>query len=407
MVILFANKFFFPKGGAETVFFQDRQFCINRGYRVIDFSMHHPNNADSRYSRYFVPNVDYHSQPRSPKGYLEQINTSIDFVYHRKAVQNLKRLIQTQKPQIAHIHNIYHQITPEILPCLKAAGIKILLTLHDYKILCPIYTMYHEGQPCQKCSGGAFWQSVRHRCREKSIGQSMLLCLEAYWHKWRNNYECVDLFICPSRFMEKMMAARFGRKKIVGLENGVDTHQISYSNQDRGYALYFGRLSNEKGLETLLKAHERLFEKKPVVLLVVGDGPLKDELQDQYPAARFLGFQTGPKLRKIIENCGFVIVPSEWYENCSMSVLEAMAFGKPVIAAAIGGLPEQIIHKKNGLLFPPRNIAALSERMETLWENRSYRKQLGIQARWTVEKKYSLHMRNRKLQTIYDRLLYT
>ena len=357
MKIFFANKFFYPKGGSETVFFQERKFLLNNGHKVIDFSMEHPDNLFSEHCDYFAPSVDYRSADKTRKSmsFFKNLRMAINFVHNRKVVQRLTALIQKEKPDIAHLHNIYHQLTPAIIPILKNAGARVVLTLHDYKLICPTYSMFNDGASCNKCEGKYFGQATINRCQEGSYFKSCLLSIEGYWHKWMRSYDKVDLFLCPSQFIGDMVSKyRIDRKRIRVLHNGIDVKIYNCSEQDDEYAIYFGRISKEKGVETLLKAHQSLSNRLP--LKIVGVGPVMPELRKRYLKAEFAGYKTGEELKELIRRASFVVVPSEWHENCSMSVLESMAYGKPIIASRVGGMPEQIEDNKTGLLFEISNF---------------------------------------------------
>ena len=152
--ILFVNKFFFLKGGSETVFFKEREFLKKNGFMVIDFSMKHPQNLVSYYSDFFITNTNYKKKNR---GLWRTFNTMKNFISNKEAVRNINNLVDRTKPDLAHLHNIYHQLTPSIIPVLKKRGIKVILTLHDYKLICPCYFMIKRRKICNQCKGKHFW----------------------------------------------------------------------------------------------------------------------------------------------------------------------------------------------------------------------------------------------------------
>lgn len=396
--ILFANKFFFLNGGSERVFFQERDFLLRNGTKVVDFSMEDPRNFPSDYANYFVSNIDYYST----RGVVSKIKQGVQFVRSAEAVVKLKRLVENEKPDIAHLHNIYHQLTPSIIPVLKRNGVKVVLTLHDGKLICPSYLMLAGGNVCTACKGRSFWKPLVTNCMD-SRGQEILLMIEAYWHKWAGSYEQVELFVSPSRFLAKLISQRVPEEKIRVLHNGIDLDTYSPGSNDHGYALYLGRLSREKGIETLLEAHSKLGNE--IGLKVAGSGPLERELRGRYQHAEFLGYQTGEKIKKTVASSAFVVVPSEWYENCPMVVLEAMAMGKPVIGSRIGGIPEQIDDGRTGFLFEMGNVDELAEKMSMLSRSRDMRIRMGMAARKKVEQEYSLDAHCTKLIKIYEELL--
>lgn len=398
MKILLVNKFFFMNGGSERVFFQERAFFLEKGYDVVDFSMRDARNFPSPFIDFFIPNVSY----RDTHGILNKLKQGVSFVHSSVAVKNIERLITQEKPEIAHLHNIYHQLTPSIIPVLKKHGVNVVLTLHDSKLICPAYLALKNGEICTECEGQYFWKPLTTNCQSSRLG-SLLLSLESLWHKWRGSYDAVDLFLSPSHFLADLISKRIASKKIKVLHNGIDIEEYRPNYCDDGYALYFGRLSKEKGIKTLLKAHNALPGGLP--LKIVGTGPLADELQKLYPQAMFLGYRSGQELNDLIANSAFVVVPSEWYENCSMVVLEAMAFGKPIIGSDVGGIPEQIDDGKTGFLFKMGNANQLAEKMQILSDNPDMRLIMGKAAREKLEKQYSLQAHCDELLSIYYELL--
>ena len=340
MKILMANKFFFHKGGAEIVMFQERDYLLRSGEEVIDFSMQDERNCESPYESHFVSHKDYEGRN------LSKIGPALSLVHSREAVSKIAALIDKMRPDLMHCHNVYHQITPSIISVAKSRGIPVVLTLHDFKPVCPVYLRLRAGLPCSLCLDGEFRQVLMNRCAG-GIGASALLYAEAAIQRWLGSYEKVDRFLAPSRFMRDSALHRFRSEQVELLYNGVDTAKMEVSTRDEGYVLYLGRLSREKGVEILLRAHEAAGTWD---LVVAGTGPLARGLQTRYPNARFVGQLSGQALKASIGGASVIVVPSEWYENCPMSVLEAMAYGKPVVASRIGGIPELVVDGETGLL---------------------------------------------------------
>ena len=399
MKILLANKFFFLKGGAETVFFQERELLIKQEFAVIDFSMEDERNFPSPFSDYFVPNIDYYDQ----KNLQQKIRNALFFVHSPVAVRNIERLIAKEKPEIAHLHNIYHQLTPSIIPVLKKHGVKVILTLHDCKLICPSYlALRSDGNICSLCEGRKFWNPFTTNCQDSRL-QGFLLSAEALWHKWRGSYNGVDLFLSPSRFIADFTSKRITPDRIKVLHNGIDVNEYQPNYENKGYAIFLGRLSKEKGVTTLLRANKMSSSNFP--LKIIGTGPMLDKLNREYPEVEFMGFRSGQELKDLMANAAFIVVPSECYENCSMVVLEAMAMGKPVIGSRIGGIPEQIEDDKTGFLFEMGNAEELAEKMALLRHDDGLKKQMGHAARIKLKQKYSLEEHNRQLLEIYSDLL--
>ncbi|MCI5129965.1 MAG: glycosyltransferase family 1 protein [Candidatus Electrothrix sp. EH2] len=304
---------------------------------------------------------------------------------------------------MAHLHNIYHQLTPSIIRVLKKHNVKVVLTLHDYKLICPFYlALQHNGRKCLECAGNKFWKPVILNCQNSRL-KEILFAIESIFHKWKGSYELVDLFLTPSQFLADLLSSRIASKKIKVLYNGVDINSYLPSYSDQNYALYFGRISKEKGIETLLKTHSKYANTFP--LKVVGTGEMENYFAKKYTDAEFLGYKKCEDLKKIISNAAFVIVPSEWYENCSMTVLEAMASGKAVIGSSIGGIPEQIDDGISGFLFKPGDILDLASKLNILINSVDKRISMGDAARLKIIKKYSLQNHNSNLLKIYNDII--
>jgi glycosyltransferase involved in cell wall biosynthesis len=397
--VLVANKFLFNNGGAEAVLFQEREFLTNTGTEVIDFAMQHGRNIQSPYKAHFVSHQDYRNG-----GSFAKIRGALSLIHSREAVSKLASLIEETQPDLMHCHNIYHQMTPSIVGVAKSRGVPVVLTLHDSKPVCPVHTRMRGEQLCSLCLDGDFHHVLTHRCAEGSIAQSATLYMEAVIQRWLGSYEKVDRFLAPSQFMRESVLGRFSADRVMLLYNGVDVTNISASGRDKGYVLYCGRLSPGKGAETLLRAHEAAGFQWPVV--IAGTGPLTDALKSQFTRnVRFAGQLSGETLSTTIAEASVVVVPSEWCENCPMSVLEAMAHGKAVVATRIGGIPELVDDQVTGLLFEPGNTEELRMHLECLMGDAARRAQMGAAGRIQVEKDFSLEKHNAELMAVYQSLV--
>jgi glycosyltransferase involved in cell wall biosynthesis len=395
--ILFANKFFYLKGGAEAVMFDEIDLMKKHEVDVVEFSMCHPHNRPSKYESYFVSLKDYRSTSRASR-----LRSALSFIHSREAAVQISGLIRNEKPDILHCHNIYHQLTPSIVNAASRFKIPIVLTLHDYKLVCPVYTRLSNGEVCTKCSDGHYEALLVQRCADGSIGRSALLWAEARFHAAAGSYQRVDKFIAPSRFMRDAVVARLGEDKVVYIPNGVDTSRIEASRQDEGFVLYLGRLSPEKGVETLLRAHAA--DNAAWRLVVAGSGPLLGALQSRFPLAEFTGHLTAEALRTRLREASVVVVPSEWHENNPLSILEAMAHAKPIVASRIGGIPELVSHGQTGFLFEPKNTQQLSSHIRMLLSDSDLRAKFGREARRIAETEYSLERHGAALLSLYQSL---
>jgi glycosyltransferase involved in cell wall biosynthesis len=329
-----------------------------------------------------------------------------EVIYSNSAKRSLRNLLGQLQPEIAHAHNIYGRLTTSVLDVLKEAGIPIIMTLHDMKLLCPNYLMLNHGKICEKCKGKRFHNAVITRCHKNSYTTSAIYALETWLNHFKGKYNSIKYFIAPSQFLlQKHIEYGFPPEKLFYIPNFIDTKKISMSSEIGSYLLYFGRLSSEKGIKTLLKAFRGL--KLNTSLLVVGDGPDRKNLEAlAVKNVRFLGYLKGKFLFNAISNAKCVIVPSECYENSPLSVLESMAFGKPVIGSRIGGIPELIQEDKTGFLYEPGNTEALKNKIELMLnKTASTIKNIGKSAREKVEKEYSAESHYQKLMEVYEKAL--
>lgn len=397
MRILIANKFFFRNGGSESVMFAERRHLRDAGIEVIDFSMHDARNLPSEYADHFVTHRSY---AREPQRLLERANAALKLIHSREAVKRIGALIDSARPDLVHGHNVYHQLTPSIFGAAHQRGVPIVLTLHDYKPICPTYSRLRHGRPCSECLDQRFLSVLRHRCADGSLSRSAVLYLEAVAHKLMRSYEKVDAVIAPSRFVHRAATrSRFPSERVHVIPNGVETARIAPSSTDDGYALFLGRLSPEKGIVTLLDAHTAVRGRVP--LRVAGTGPLEQRLRESYPYAEFVGHVSGAALEETLRRAAFLVVPSEWYENCPLAVLEAMAHGKAVLASKIGGIPELVLHGETGLLFPPGDREALARGLETLMGDVELRRRYGGAARRRAERHFSMERHIESLLGLY------
>jgi glycosyltransferase involved in cell wall biosynthesis len=395
MRIIYANKYFFRNGGSEVVMFDEMSIMNSMGIDVVHFAMTDDRNFPSSFSDYFVTPKSYRSRSMAARW-----RSALSFVHSPEAVRNLSALIRATKPDILHCHNIYHQLTPSIISAADRLGVPVVLTLHDLKAVCPVYTQVRDGQPCSKCSPTRFESVLRHRCGGHSFQNRLLLWAEARFHQAAGSYEQVRKFIAPSRFVRDAVGARFPAVRIEHIPNGIDLSGIEPASSDGEFVLYFGRIAADKGVETLLRAHSEDHHSWRLVL--AGTGPSMQEYKDRYPEAEFLGFLNGQELRKCIGKAALVVVPSEVQENCSLSIIEAMAHGKAVVASRIGGNPELVRDGTTGLLFRPKDRRDLSKQVHQLLHHPDLRIRFGRAGRKVAEEEYSLAVHGRKLLALYQ-----
>jgi len=404
MRVLLVNKFHYLKGGSETYYFSLNKLLTQHGHEVISFSMKDERNVPSQYSEYFVENIDYSKKTTL----INKVSLAAKFIYSFEAAEKLSRLIADTKPDIAHLHIFQHQLSPSILWTLKKHNIPIVYTAHDFKMICPNYKMLAQGEICEACKGCRYLNCLKKRCISGSLFNSLLNVKEAYVHKILKSYDLIDRIITPSNFYrEKFIEFGVNSERIEYVPNFLfeDEYTPDYSFKD--YFVYFGRLSEEKGLYTLLQAMKKVDGK----LKIVGTGPLEDDLkayakfEGLESKVEFPGFKSGDELKKIIIDSKFIVVPSKWYENAPYSILEAMASGKAVIGSNIGGIPELIRHKVTGLIFQTENSDDLALRINQLLADPELIADYGRNARKTFERLYGSEEHYMRISEIYNELI--
>ncbi len=357
MKVLLVNKFHYIKGGSETYYFELKRLLESKGHTVIDFSMKDERNLDSPYSDYFVNHIDYEES----KGVGAKLRMALNIIYSREAKKKFEALILKEKPDLIHLHIFQHQMSPSILDVAKKYNIPTVYTAHDLKMICLNYKMMHHGKVCEDCKDGHYYHCAQNCCVKGSFSKSCINVVEGYLHKWRKSYDAIDIIITPSAFYKKKFE-EFGvaTDRIVHIPNFLDRDKpnVNFVENSKNYYLYFGRLSEEKGVLTTIKAFEEIKAK----LYVVGTGPLKEDLINYVNSNKlnnivFLGFKSGQDLIDLIGNAKAVILSSEWYENGPYSAIEALQLGRPVIGANIGGIPELI--NKNGYLYISGDVSDL------------------------------------------------
>ncbi|MDF3812588.1 MULTISPECIES: glycosyltransferase family 4 protein [Rhodopseudomonas] len=398
MKILYANKYFFRNGGSEVVMFDEIALMKSMGVEVIHFSMSDPRNLPSPTAAYFVSSRDYQS-----RSIVSSLESAASFVHSPEAVRKISALIRAEQPDLLHCHNIYHQLTPSIISAAANLDIPVVLTFHDLKPVCPVYTQMREGAPCTKCAPSRFENVLLHKCGGHSLPKRLLLWLEARYHQAAGSYQNVSAFVAPSRFLRDAVAARFSTSRIECIPNGIDLSGIEVVPSDQGYVLYFGRITADKGVATLLQAHADDGAKWRLV--VAGTGPQLNEYRQRFPMAEFTGFLSGSALGSCIDQAAVVVVPSEMTENCSMAIIEAMAHGKPVVASHIGGNPELVRDGETGFLFPPKHRHSLTERIQLLLGDADLRKRFGAAARKVIEEEYTIAAHGQALLALYTSLV--
>ncbi|MBT0666185.1 glycosyltransferase family 4 protein [Geobacter pelophilus] len=405
MRILFLNNFYYLRGGSERVLFGEMRLLREAGHEVAIYARGHEKNEPAEYAGFFPPPLDTERLGLS----IKSIATVRELIYSESSRQGLREVVKRFRPDIVHAHNIYGRLSLSVLDELKAAGVPVVMTLHDLKLLCPSYLMLNKGKVCELCKGGRYANAFLTRCHKGSYPASFVYALESWLNKTSDKYGSVQKFVVPSRFLrDKCVEHGWDSSRFAYLPNCIDKEGATASDGVGDYLLYMGRLSAEKGIGTLLRAYRQSGCTMP--LMIVGDGPLRKELEGASAGCQgrvtFTGYLTGVDLATALRGASCVLLPSECYENAPLSILEAFAAGKPVIGSRIGGIPELVDDEINGFLFEPGNADALTAKIQAFLNlSATAVAAMGEAARLKVEREFSPRAHMESLHAIYHAVL--
>jgi len=434
MQIVFCNKFFFLNGGVEKYLYDVMTYLSARGHTTIPFSVRYAGTWPSPYQDYFLappgdPEQALWSNIRfSPTNILRFLDRS---TYSFEARIKLSRLLKAfPGTDIAYILNIYNYMSPSIIHTLKKHQIPIVMQIGDYNLLCPSYSLLRDGRPCTLCVRGQhYYHGLQHRCVKNNFAASAVRVAAMYLQRLLGLYELVDAFVVPCEFMKQKLIEggisehklqvlyypverRQGTRKRQGarekegrregeLKSAERIHILQYpiertvapdkSWHKKDYIVYFGRLSYEKGIDTLIGAFQKL--NPPIDLYIIGrsyDGEEERLKRLILPPVQnrihFLGFQSGQTLMRWVAEALFSVVPSRWYDNAPISTYESFMNGTPVLASRIGGIPEQVQEGVTGRLFEPDSCDDLAQKMGEMLANRDLLLQMGTAGQEYVKK---------------------
>lgn len=386
MKILLANKFYYRRGGDCIYMLNLEKLLKAHGHDVAVFAMDYPENLDTPWKKYFPKNMSKLMAFTRPFGSHEVKST-------------FKKLLDDFKPDVVHLNNVHTQLSPVMAELAQQRGIKVVWTLHDYKLLCPRYDCLKNGNTiCETCFKGDKKACLDNKCMKGSKLASFIGFKEAIvWNRERLEAS-TDVFICPSQFMaDKMVQGGFSKSKMQTLCNFIDVEKCKFSSTDgtddvellpkkEDYYCFIGRLSHEKGAKALIEAANQL----PYKLVIIGGGPLMDELKSvAHTNIEFVGFKQWDDIKQLVGKARFSVIPSEWYENNPLSVIEAQCLGTPVLGANIGGIPELTDYT-----FSSGNIADLKTKIEKMWNSEFDYQQIASDAQHRYD-----------AETYYDKLI--
>ena len=397
--ILNVSQNYHVRGGSDRYFFTLAELLRKHGHRVVPFTAASPNNEPSEWENYFPRGADF-EHPGA--------GDLLRFLYSHDAVKSIRRLIKDTDINLAHFHIYYGKLTASILEVLKRDGIPLIQTLHEYKLTCPVYSHLSNDQICEACEGKHFWRALPKRCNRGSLARTALSVTESYISKMLGAVKKFDHFISVSHFLRKKMISHgMPEDKISTVHNFVDVSDITPNFSEGDYVLYFGRVHRSKGILTLIEAAVPLTD---VPIYIVGDGEAMSEVQQIIEQngckhIHLLGFKQGDELRELIRNSLCTVLPSEWYENCPMSVLESYAYGKPVIGADIGGIPELIVDGVDGFLVPSGEQETLRDRLLWMFAHKNEAAEMGRIGRYKMETEFNADIHYERIMNVYQQFL--
>lgn len=452
MQIVFCNKYFFLNGGVEKYLYDVMNYLSARGHTTIPFSVRYAGTWPSPYQDYFL------APPGDPKqAHLANIHFSpaniLQFLdrstYSFEARIKLSRLLKAfPGTDIAYILNIYNYMSPSIVHTLKRHQIPVVMQIGDYNLLCPSYSLLRDGRPCTLCVRGDYYHGLRYRCVKNNLAASAVRVAAMYLHRLLGLYDLVDAFVVPCEFMKNKLIEggvseykmqvlyypverRQGTRKRQGAREGEGRREGERRSEERihvlqdpieraivpdrswhkkEYIVYFGRISYEKGIDTLIGAFQKL--NPPIDLYIIGrsydgeeerlKGHIGPHVQNRI---HFLGFQSGKTLMQWIAEALFSVVPSRWYDNAPISTYESFMNGTPVLASRIGGIPEQVQEGVTGRLFEPDSCDDLAQKMGEMLSNRDQLLQMGVACQDYVRKTLLINNQMEGLMNLFENVI--
>jgi glycosyltransferase involved in cell wall biosynthesis len=403
--ILYCNKYNFPFSGTEVYMFESMRLMRLNGHQTALFSMTDSRGESTPFDQHFMPHIDF----KSKKGWLQRAKATGRVIYSHEARRRIRAMIADFRPDVAHVRNIYHHLSPSILWELRAQKIPVIYHLNDFKVLCPSYNLVLRGDACEACKGGKFWHTLSEKCYP-GLAERIMLVAEAYFHKNLGTYrKCVDCFLAPSRFVrDKFVEHGWDPGKFEVLPH-FQTARITVPLSENSPLLYFGRLSREKGVDDLIRAMERLPHLR---LRIVGDGPERGALEQltqnlNVSNVEFSGELRGTGLERAIDQCCFTVFPSHAYETLGKTILESHAHARAVVASDMGSRRELIEDGITGLLFKTGDVPQLASQLDFLTSRLDLAEKMGLAGKAKVESDYKPESHYRALIELYERLAST
>jgi glycosyltransferase involved in cell wall biosynthesis len=403
MRILYCNKYNYPFSGTEAYMFSAMELMRSKGHTAALFSMADARGESTPYDHHFMPHTEFKAQ----EGWIHKARLAAQAIYSLEARRRIRAMIAEFRPDVAHVRNIYHHLSPSILWELKAQGIPVVYHLNDFKVLCPSYNLVSRGETCEACKGGRYWHMWKEKCYP-GLGERMTLVAEAYFHRSLGTYRrCIACFLAPSQFVrDKFVGHGWDAAKFEVLPHFQPVWKVKERDTGNAPILYFGRLSKEKGVGDLLHAMQRVPD---LQLVIAGDGPERSELERLSSAlgltnVKFIGHIGGEMLNTVIALSLFTVLPSHAYETLGKTILESYAHGRAVVASDLGSRRELVQEGKTGLLYRTGDVSQLSSALKFLSSQPGLADEMGSNGRRLVQEHYTPEAHYKSLVELYERL---
>lgn len=384
MKIIIAHNHYKQQGGEDVVFEQERDLLEREGHEVLV---------------YCQSNKDVDSYPG-----LKRLVLLKKSIWSEDTYTDIREMLQREKPDVVHVHNIWVLISPSIYQACKDAGVPVVQTFHNYRLMCPAGTFFRDGKTCEECLNHGLWRSVLHGCYRDSRVITGAKALMLTIHRRKGTWAGIDYYITLSEFSRKQfLRGGFPAEKLFVKPNFV--HPDPGTCPEKGnYGVFIGRLSPEKRVSTILNSWAKLRDR--IDLQIIGGGPEAVHLEEQ--AARmgltqvyFHGHLPREKAISFLRRARFLIFSSEWYENFPVTIAEAFACGIPVICSKLGAMQEIVRDGHTGLYFTPGDSGDLAAKVEWAWNNLGRMEEMGREARREYEDKYTAEKNYPMLMEIY------
>lgn len=388
MKILMIHNYLRPPSGENTVFEQESELLRAKGHKVVTYIRH--NNEIEK------------------MGGCSKALIPFRAIWSSATYSDLTRIMEKEKPDVVHFHNIFPLISPAAYRACKNASVPVVQTLHNYRIVCPGALLFRNNRVCEECAGMKFFSGIKYGCYRQSSIQTAGMAAIINFHRVINTWkESVDLYIALSDFAAvKYRQLGFPSESFFVKTNFLQ-NPVEPRYTDQGYGIYIGRLGEEKGVDTMLSA---LRNCPDMPFKVIGDGPVKElflKTVHEYGLknVEYLGVRSHKECMKYLLDASFLVLPSQCYEGSPMVLLEAMSAGKPAIVSNIGVLPLMIEDGFTGFTFSPGAVGELAEKIKRTYQRPDEARLMGKNSRVIFEERYTSEVNYRMLMEAYQKAI--